>query len=97
MFKWGLILIVELVFFSGINKLKPIFYKELKTLMHVVISPSIDYSNALFFSLSESAFDHLHAIKNARAGVLNRTNRQYYITPLFISLHRAPSCIQDII
>lgn len=52
MFKWGLILIVELVFFSGINKLRPIFYKELKTLMHVVISPSIDYSNALFFSLS---------------------------------------------
>ena len=75
----------------NIAKLKPLLsFNNLKTVTTALISPHLDYCNALYLSVSQSSLSRLQLVQNAAARLITGTRKRDSITPILASLHWLP-------
>lgn len=74
-----------------LSKVKPFLNRtDLERTIHAFISSRIDYCNALYVGVSQSALSRLQLVQNAAARFLTNTPRRQHITPVLFALHWLP-------
>ena len=72
-------------------KVKPLLSAQhFETVIHAFITSRLDYGNALYYEVSQSALARLQTVQNAAARLLTGTRKREHITPVLASLHWLP-------
>jgi len=61
-----------------------------KTLAHALITPRLDYANALLYGLPSTLMTRLQKVQNYSARLVTRTHKREHITPVLNSLYWLP-------
>lgn len=72
-------------------KIKSILSRQhFEIVIHAFITTRLDYCNALYIGVSETALYRLQLVQNAAARLLTGSRKFEHITPILVSLHWLP-------